>query len=573
VVCAILLLVGWIAYRSVSSDSITTDEIVHIPAGVSYLQLHDARMNPEHPPLLKVLAALPLFVGGFHLDYALPRWSSTTDAVFGEDTLSETGPVAARWIAASRVPMIAVMLLLAFTIFWMARQLAGAGGGFFALCIFASTPFFYAYGPLVHTDIGIALFALLSVWTFVSLWQTPDWPHTARFALCLAGALLSKFTSGLLLPCFVLLGILLSLLPAASPRNIRRSLRFSAAGIAIASVMVYLVYFVLFWDNDTGAVLSYRYAHSIKPIPAMQGVALFFERHSALQHLLSPPVIYSLGVGHTLHALPRTSYLLGKSYPHGTAAYFPTLFVYKMPLAYLALTLLLFVAALVCLAFRKRAGSAIAGRPDQLYGLMVLLLVFTCASLASPLNIGIRHFSVPIAVLTVLLALLVPLARRIPWPAVRKTAFLLLAVAAFGNAAALAASYPYFIPYFNPLVGEHPKFDIAIDSNLDWGQGLIAIAKFQKQHPSETLAFDVQGSVPAVYLPHAAPFDCENGVPAGAEWAAIGSTRFVSQPELQHLDEPSVPQCRNFFHYPYQVVAGGAVYIFHLPASEAKRQD
>jgi hypothetical protein len=36
-------------------ESITFDEIAHIGAGVSYLQKLDMRMNPEHPPLAKVL--------------------------------------------------------------------------------------------------------------------------------------------------------------------------------------------------------------------------------------------------------------------------------------------------------------------------------------------------------------------------------------------------------------------------------------------------------------------------------------------------------------------------------------
>src|SRR5262245_31514310 len=94
----VLLVGGFIAFRAASCESITTDEIVHIPAGVSYLQQRDARMNPEHPPLLKVLAGLPPVVGGMHLDYSLPHWRDTTDALFGEEALAEIGPSAAHWI-------------------------------------------------------------------------------------------------------------------------------------------------------------------------------------------------------------------------------------------------------------------------------------------------------------------------------------------------------------------------------------------------------------------------------------------------------------------------------------------
>ena len=41
-------------------ESITVDEVAHVGAGVSYLQKLDLRLNVEHPPLAKALAALPL---------------------------------------------------------------------------------------------------------------------------------------------------------------------------------------------------------------------------------------------------------------------------------------------------------------------------------------------------------------------------------------------------------------------------------------------------------------------------------------------------------------------------------
>src|SRR5207244_73599 len=38
----------------------TFDDGPHLPAGYTYLKLGDHRLNPEHPPLVKTLAALPL---------------------------------------------------------------------------------------------------------------------------------------------------------------------------------------------------------------------------------------------------------------------------------------------------------------------------------------------------------------------------------------------------------------------------------------------------------------------------------------------------------------------------------
>src|ERR1700758_1236418 len=56
-------------------ESVTVDEVAHVGAGVSYLQALDLRMNEEHPPLAKVLAAIPLGLRGAHADYSHLSWS------------------------------------------------------------------------------------------------------------------------------------------------------------------------------------------------------------------------------------------------------------------------------------------------------------------------------------------------------------------------------------------------------------------------------------------------------------------------------------------------------------------
>jgi len=213
-----VLLAGGAALR----ESVTVDEVTHIGAGVSYLQRLDLRMNPEHPPLPKVLAAIPLVIRGVRADYSHISWTFSEKFfpaylgqwVFGEWLLEKWNDpkTILRW---ARLPMLALTLLLGCTLYALARRLGGPWGGLLCLSLFISTPAFLAFAPLVHTDIAVALFCLLALWTFASVWKDPSRKNVLLFALSLAGALLSKFTAGLLFLAFLAFALSLRLLPVS----------------------------------------------------------------------------------------------------------------------------------------------------------------------------------------------------------------------------------------------------------------------------------------------------------------------------------------------------------------------
>ena len=58
---------------SIRTEAVTANETVHIPAGLSYLQRFDVRMNIQHPPLIKMLAAFPLLLMHASPITAIPR--------------------------------------------------------------------------------------------------------------------------------------------------------------------------------------------------------------------------------------------------------------------------------------------------------------------------------------------------------------------------------------------------------------------------------------------------------------------------------------------------------------------
>src|SRR6266566_1451680 len=73
----LLALMLGLGLASMVGNSAIVDEIAHIPAGYSYVHFGDYRLNPEHPPLIKDLAGLPLQF--MNLKFPTDRKEWTTD--------------------------------------------------------------------------------------------------------------------------------------------------------------------------------------------------------------------------------------------------------------------------------------------------------------------------------------------------------------------------------------------------------------------------------------------------------------------------------------------------------------
>src|SRR5260370_7139858 len=81
---AALVLLGvmfFLAGGAALRESATVDEVSHVGSGLSYLQRLDLRLNPEHPPLGKALAAVPLRIRGTRADYSGPAWKLAADFI------------------------------------------------------------------------------------------------------------------------------------------------------------------------------------------------------------------------------------------------------------------------------------------------------------------------------------------------------------------------------------------------------------------------------------------------------------------------------------------------------------
>ena len=117
-IASILLIILFItAFTSSLGDSTTMDELAHIPAGYSYLIKKDFRINPEHPPLIKDLAALPLLHLGLKFPPEThPAWKGINEQWWlGSEFLYHSGNNIEKIPFWARLPMILLLVFLGFS--------------------------------------------------------------------------------------------------------------------------------------------------------------------------------------------------------------------------------------------------------------------------------------------------------------------------------------------------------------------------------------------------------------------------------------------------------------------------
>ena len=551
------VLSGGAAWR----ESVTIDEVAHIGAGVSYLQKRDMRMNLEHPPLAKILAAVPLVLRGVHADYSHVSWTFSGKGFtefLGEWVWGHW--LIMRWndpyptVLLARIPMLLLTLLLGLVIYLIGARLGGTWGGLLCLTAYVSMPAFITFGPLVVTDVAITLFWVLAVWQMPEMWRSPSRGTVVRVGLTLAGAFLSKFSSGLLF--FVFLALALSLRWRAVPEQpsdkleLRKWRRHAWWNMFKATAWAALFVYVFYLAFSSGQPTD-----SFNIIP-------HFPASLLLRRLLMPIWLYLGGILlFAVSAGSRPTYILGHAYSHGVWFYFPTLFVLKSPLAFL---LLLLLAIAVALIWRRRSPgkrSALpAGTELNWRALWVSLIVFVAVCMLSRLDLSIRHFLIAIAELILLLA---PLPRMLQslrdanWSGARAGVWVTAGLAMVSLATA-ALAYPNYLPFLNSFGMGRPGYLLVNDSNIDWNHALPEVEKFVQQRGLNNILLDEYGfSEPTVYVPEARLWSCQEASSADAgQWAVVSAGSIAD-----------AHNCLWLMKHPQQfvVLAGGSMYAFQLP--------
>jgi len=121
-----LLLIFFIReLNTVKAKSATCDETPHIAAGYSYLKANDYKMNYEHPPLCKLLAAIPLQFINLHSFFDSEEWSKGDQWNYGIKFLNHNVRPISLILLLSRIPIVLLGMLLGIFVFLWTKQVYG----------------------------------------------------------------------------------------------------------------------------------------------------------------------------------------------------------------------------------------------------------------------------------------------------------------------------------------------------------------------------------------------------------------------------------------------------------------
>lgn len=439
-------LLGWVAAR----NSVTFDENFHVPAGVRIVTAGDFATSYAQPPLPKALYGLAALAAGARApDPAVARPGAERFA--GHSFMRRNAARYHQVYLAARAVAIALSAALAVAVWRVARGWWGARGGLAALALIALLPEILAHGSLAGVDVPTALAMFLATLAWLGFVRTGRGGRFAWAALWTSVAFLTRFSAVQLLPAFVAIAAVAHARGRA-PRPAR--LWWGLAAMPLVALLA--------------LATGYGFQSLLRPLGAIElHSAVLRSLQGAVPALPLPlPEDWIRGADYVAFlAEPgrKASFLLGAVRDTHAWWYLPVAIAVKWPLA-----LLLLVAWRLVRALRDPGGARAAVRDTAL---LAPVLVVLGAALVTSLDFGVRYAIPALPFLAVWIARLASERRpRRAGSGAAALVFALLALLAVETAPAL----PHPLAFFNALAGGRGD-RIVNDSNVDWGQGLIAL--------------------------------------------------------------------------------------------------
>ena len=440
-----LAVIFLVPFFSAQNFSPAADEITHLPSGYSYWKTGKIELNPQHPPLVKLLASFPLLFLDLNFDkndpYLVGEWKNEWE--FGRKFLFSNN--ADKLLLLGRLTPVLLSVLLGFYVFKWASEMFNYRAGILSLFLYTFMPSIIAHAQFVATDLAVSVFSFITLYYLWRFFKSGDAKFIKYVGIGLGLTLASKFSGLTMVPIVIFLIFVYSLQKGDIAKN-DDFIKWNALILGLGFLVAYVFY--LFPLNATFYI---------------DGLNSVYRDATTGYHF----------------------YLNGNFSENGWWYYFIWAFIIKTPIPALAVFLLSF------LAYKKYNLTGL----EKMTILVPVVAYFVLISMKAG-NIGVRYILPVYPFLILYAGGLMSFKLNLN----KKLLFACIAGLGIWYVFSAVKIYPDYLAYFNELVGGpangHKYLD---DSNIDWYQDLKRLKAYQVEHPETKVMYSWRRSSPQYY--------------------------------------------------------------------------
>lgn len=513
-----------LAVASLLRENPTIDEVVHLPAGVTYWQKGTFKLYRHNPPLIKLVAGLAVILAKPEtapIYRSENGWLSEypSQLLVAQDFLIANVNRYFELFALARLSLSLFSILGGLVVFAWSRRLYGPAGGLLSLALWCFCPNVLAHTRLVTTDAGATVLGCGASYLFWRYLREPTWYRATFTGIALGLAELAKFSLLLLYLLWPIIWLVHRIGSDPSKGRRKPTGREMLQGVAIVGLSILTIDAGYLFEgvgthlgqfdfasrtlltrpttgrheNRRAAIAGLRSGNELIDISWRHRINRF--RGTWLESLPSPlPLHYLLGFDEqkieadglpTRWVDPNTDpdavigypvYLDGVLRRHGWRCYYLMTLLYKVPEG----TWFLVGLGIVVMFLSQRSRARWA---DEFTVWLPPVAVLAAMSFLTDINLGLRY------VLPMFPYVFIATGKLAPWSAgltgrTRKIVLGVIAAGLLSTALATVLIFPSFLAYFNwTSGGPRHGHEHLIDSNLDWGQDLVALRSWLRDHP------------------------------------------------------------------------------------------
>lgn len=484
IVLIVLLLHAALAIDVARQFTVTHDEYWHIPVGLLNLEHGQFDYDNLNPPLIRMLAAAPLWITGTETGELPPNadprmvGDAFLDAHVGDGQANIASDIAAEYsgkVFLARLVIVVLSVLSGWMLATWSLQEFGPISAVFVTVFWSASPMVLGCASLVTTDLGAGAIFVAAIWRAWRFASEPSCANACWMAVALGLGPLAKYTCVLAIPFAIATWFIRRLFDT---ERILQPKIVTVSQWAVAAILSLTIINAGYFFQGTGQALADYKFRSVLFAKTQQSLA-------AVANVPVPlPVDLVQGIDHQRMMMEGNHpvYLDGVWSEHGSWDYFVRAIAYKVPHAF---QLAFLFAAIFALT--------VGGRKYFRLNVVVLLPALTLLVLASGsgMQLGLRYIFPVFPLAFVFMSQVGCIRWR--WSSVSSIA---VAVVMLGCAAGVRHHPDHMASFNEAFGGIETGRERLLDSNIDWGQDLFRLPGYMAEKQIDQIGLAYFGMVP-----------------------------------------------------------------------------